>query len=82
MAMFYLLMLISLTQIPCIIASHFRGGLLTWTAENASQVSMIRCGIDFFFKLLNASRIVNIFKYLTVLRNETHLNAKHVCFNL
>ena len=60
MVIFYLLVLISLTQIPCIIASHFRGGLLTWTAENASQVSMIRYCIGLFFELLDVSRIVNI----------------------
>nr|XP_022321788.1 uncharacterized protein LOC111123603 [Crassostrea virginica] len=38
MAIYYLLILGLLTRIPCIIASHFRGGLLTWTAENASQI--------------------------------------------
>ena len=48
MAIYYLLILGLLTRIPCIIASHFRGGLLTWTAENASQVGMIRYGIEFF----------------------------------
>ena len=75
MVIFYLLILISLIQIPCIIASHFRGGLLTWTAENASQVSMIRYGIDLFFELHSVSRIFN-----TLFVHGNAISCKHVCF--